>query len=395
MLPIIVEKRQHLADYENMYERYLNLKTPMKKKSHFLFGPRATGKSWLIKHDLPKAQVFDLLNTTTHDRFLRRPAALAEEVTSDVVVIDEIQKLPRLLDEVHRLIEERGLRFLLTGSSARKLKHGGANLLAGRARSLQLFPLTSQELTDFDLLKYCRYGGLPLIYQSDAPWQDLKEYVHLYIKEEVTAEAIVRRVDHFARFLDVIGQTSGEELNYQQIASDAGVPPRTVAGFVEVLKDTLLAFELEPYKKTKKRKATSKSKIFMFDVGVANYLSGRKEILFRSESFGKAFEHFIIQEIRAYIGYNQIDEALMYWRTVGGQYEVDCLVGQQVALEIKGADTFNEKMLVGLRALKDESKFKKYILVSRDPVRRTIDGIEVLPFQTFLKELWQGGLITA
>ncbi|MFN8945475.1 MAG: ATP-binding protein, partial [Pseudobdellovibrionaceae bacterium] len=363
----------------------------MTQKSHFLFGPRATGKSWLVKNTLKDAQVFDLLNTSTYDRFLKRPSAIAEEITSNLVVIDEIQKIPRLLDEVHRLIEDRRIVFLLTGSSARKLKHGGGNLLAGRARSLQIFPLTSQELgQDFDLLRYCRYGGMPLIYPSDEPWSDLKEYVHLYLKEEITAEAVVRRVDHFARFLDVIGQLSGEELNFEKVASDSGVPSRTVANFVEVLKDTLLAFELEPYKKTKKRKATSKSKIFMFDVGVANYLSGRKQILLRSESFGKAFEHFIIQEIRAYIGYSKSDELLTYWRTVGGQFEVDCLIGEELAIEIKGSEKFNEKMLSGLLELKKENKIKKFILVSRDPVVREVHGIQVIPYKTFLSNLWNG-----
>ena len=318
---------------------------------------------------------------------------MAEEITSKLIVIDEIQKNPRLLDEVHRLIEEQGLTFLLTGSSARKLKHGGANLLAGRARSLNLYPLVSAELTDFDLLKYCRYGGLPIIYQSEDPWLDLKEYVHLYLKEEITAEAIVRRVDHFARFLDVIGQVSGEEINYQQIASDAGVPPRTVANFVEVLKDTLLAFELEPYKKTKNRKATSKSKLYMFDVGVANYLAGRKEILFKSETFGKAFEHFLIQEVRAYTGYNNIEDPMTYWRTVGGQFEVDLIIGNQVAIEIKGFDQFNEKSLRSLKELKTEDKIKRYILISRDPVSRTVEGIEVMGCKKFLELLWQGQVI--
>lgn len=376
-----------------MYKRTLNLKAALAVKSHFLLGPRATGKSWLIRSELKNAQVFDLLDTSTHDRFLRTPSALAQEIKKDLVVIDEIQKIPRLLDEVHKLIEERGIKFLLTGSSARKLKHGGANLLAGRARSLQMFPLTSQEISDFDLLKYCRYGGLPIIYSSDDPWADLREYAHLYLKEEIIAEAIVRRVDHFARFLDVIGLSSGEELNFEQIASDSGVPARTVANFVEILKDTLLAFEVLPYKKTKKRKATSKAKVFLFDVGVANYLAGRKEILLRSESFGKAFEHFILQEIRAFIGYSKIDEPMMYWRTVGGQFEVDCLIGQQVAVEIKAADKFDKKMLRGILELKAEKQIKHYYLVTRDPVERAVDGIEVIPYTLFLKKLWAGNLI--
>ncbi len=364
----------------------------MAAKSHFLFGPRATGKSWLIRNQLKNAQIFDLLDTATYDRLLRRPSALGEEIKNNLVVIDEIQKIPRLLDEVHKLIEDKKIKFLLTGSSARKLKHGGANLLAGRARNLQMFPLTTQEISDFDLLKYCRCGGLPIIYQSDDPWADLREYVHLYLKEEITAEAIVRRVDHFARFLDVIGHTSGEEINYEQISSDSGVPSRTVANFVEILKDTLLAFELLPYKQTRKRKATSKSKLYLFDVGVANYLAGRKEILFRSEAFGKAFEHFIVQEIRAYMGYSKQDDPLMYWRTVGGTFEVDCLIGEKLAIEIKGADKYNPQMLRGLLELKAEKKIKKYFLVTRDPVARTVDGIQIIPYTDFLGQLWNGSL---
>src|SRR3989344_25283 len=181
-----------------MYKRLLDLKSALQKKSHFLLGPRATGKSWLIKNQLQGAQIFDLLNTATYDRLLKRPHSLAEEVKSELVVIDEIQKLPRLLDEVHRLIEEKKIRFLLTGSSARKLKHGGANLLAGRARSLEIFPLVSREIDDFDLERYCNVGGLPMIYQSQEPWQDLQDYVQLYLKEEIIAEAIVRKIDHYA-----------------------------------------------------------------------------------------------------------------------------------------------------------------------------------------------------
>ena len=393
MLPIYLDIQQHIAEYINMYKRLLNLKVPLSKKSHFLLGPRATGKSWLIKHELPHAQLFDLLNTATYDRFLKRPSAITEEINSKLVVIDEIQKIPRLLDEVHRLIEDRGIRFLLTGSSARKLKHGGANLLAGRARSLQLFPLVQSEITDFDLLKYCRYGGLPMIYTSDEPWLDLKEYVHLYLKEEITAEAIVRRVDHFARFLDVLGFMSGEEINYQQIASDSGVPSRTVANYIEVLKDTLLAFELEPFAKTKKRKTTSKGKIYIFDVGVANFLAGRKDILLKSEAFGKAFEHFLMQEIRAYIGYHSIDDKMMYWRTAGGTYEVDCIIDEKVAIEIKSTEIFNKKMLRGLLSLKEDSEINRFMLVSRDPVSRIVDGIEVIPYQKFLKKLWAKEII--
>ncbi|MDH4467865.1 MAG: AAA family ATPase [Bacteriovoracaceae bacterium] len=374
-----------------MYQRTLNLSQSLNKKSHFLLGPRATGKSWLVRNQLPKAQHFDLLNTSTFDRFLRRPGSLYEEINSPLVVIDEIQKLPRLLDEIHRLMEEKRIRFLLTGSSARKLRHGGTNLLAGRARNLEIFPLTSLELgKDFDLLKYCNFGGLPIVYQSEDPWLELRDYAHLYVKEEILAESLVRKVDYYARFLDVVGQISGEVLNFQQISSDSGVPVRTVANFIEILKDTLMAFELLPFQKTKKRKSIAKSKIFLFDVGVGNFLGSRKSILDKSPTFGKAFEHFIIQEVRAYLSYRQLDYPLMYWRTLGETHEVDCLIGNEVALEIKSSEHFSEKMLSGLKALKEEKKFGRYLLVSRDSIERKVDQIEIMPYQIFLDNLWGG-----
>jgi predicted AAA+ superfamily ATPase len=375
-----------------MYSRALDLNMALKKKSHFLLGPRATGKSWLIKNQLKAAQVFDLLDSDTFSRFLRRPRALGEEVTKKTVVIDEVQKLPGLLNEVHRLIEDKGIRFLLTGSSARKLKRGGANLLAGRARTLNMFPLTRREITDFDLARYCNTGGLPLIWQSDDYWTDLGAYVQLYLKEEIIAEALVRKFDHYARFLDVIGGRSGEELNLQAVASDSGVPVRTVANFLEILKDTLLAFELLPFRQTRIRKSVAKSKLYMFDLGVANYLAGRKSLIERSEAFGQAFEHFVIQEIRACLSYQGRQEPLHYWRTVGGQFEVDCIIGDAAAIEIKSFERFSEGALKGLKAFQDEGKVRRYYMVSRDPVRRRLGQIEVMPYTEFLDLLWAGGI---
>jgi predicted AAA+ superfamily ATPase len=371
-----------------MQKRYLNLKMALERKSHFLLGPRATGKSWLIRHQLKSAQVFDLLDHGTYDRLLRRPESLSEEITNKLVVLDEIQKIPKLLDEVHRLIETKGIRFLLTGSSARKLKHGGANLLAGRARQLPMYPLTAHEISGFDLVRYCNVGGLPAIYNSREARLDLRDYVHLYLKEEIIAESVVRKIDHYARFLDVIGAVSGEELNYEQIALDSGVPARTVSNFVEVLKDTLLAFELTPFRKTKTRKAISRSKLFVFDVGVANHLADRQSFALKSDEFGKAFEHFLIQETRAYLGYNLKDDEMMYWRTQSGTFEVDLVLGQKVAIEIKSAEHYQPKMLKGLRALKEEGLVSKFMLVSRDKVERVVDGIKVIPYTKYLELLW-------
>lgn len=376
-----------------MYKRALFLPKFLSKKSHFLLGPRAVGKSHLVKSQLPEAQIFDLLDNSVYDSLLRNPHLLASEIKKPLVVIDEIQKIPRLLDEVHRLIEDKKIKFLLTGSSARKLRRGGANLLAGRARSLELFPLTSREITDFDLVKYCNIGGMPMIYDSDNPWLDLKEYSQLYLKEEIIAEAVVRKVDHYARFLDVIGSSSGRELNFQKIASDSSVPIRTVDNFVEILKDTLLAYELAPFQKTKKRKAISKSKIYLFDIGVANYFSGRKNIELRSDSFGVAFEHFIMQEIRAYLSYHQVDLPMSYWRTQVSQYEVDCILGDEIAIEIKSSSKFSTQMLKGLKALQEEKKVKKFILVSNDPVSRNYDGVLVMPYTEFLEKLWGGHFV--
>jgi len=367
------------------FQRKLDLRKALEKKSYFLLGPRAVGKSSLIEHCFPDVKKFDLLDDDVFTRLLKRPRQLGEESQGhDLIIIDEIQKLPKLLDEVHRLIEKEKKIFLLTGSSVRKLKRGGANLLAGRARSINLFPLTSQEIPNFNLLTYLNRGGIPLIYLSDEPWTDLKEYVQSYLKEEIFAEALIRKIDHFAKFLDVIGLCSGQEMNLSQIASDAGVPARSIANFIEILMDTLVAFQLQPFQKTKKRKASTKSKIYLFDIGVANYLSGRKEIVEKSDAFGQAFEHFIIQEIRAFLSYEKRDETLSYWRSK--DFEVDLIIGDQLAIEIKSTEQVTERHLKGLLALKEEKIIKNYILVSQDPIRRKITGIELVPYAQFLKD---------
>lgn len=373
--------------------RSLELNSLVKSKSGFLFGPRATGKSWLIRNTLKDAQIFDLLDDDIFSRFLKRPRSLGEEVKKPLVVIDEIQKLPRLLDEVHRLIEAHGTRFLLTGSSARKLKRGGANLLAGRARSAYLFPFTSHEIPDFSLINYLNNGGLPLVYNSDDPKRDLKEYVNLYLREEVQAEALVRRIDHFARFLDVFGMSSGELFNFQSIANDSGVPPRTVSSFLEVLKDTLIAYELEPFRKTKNRKAVAKSKVYIFDIGVANALAERDEVTLKHPSFGVCFEHFILQEVRAALSYSGSNSKMYFWRSQTGGLEVDLIIDQKVAIELKSTSKVQDLDLKGLKALKEEGLIKKYYLVSQDPISRISSGIEILPYKDFLAALWSGKLL--
>jgi uncharacterized protein len=376
-------------------DRTLPLKTLLHKKSHFLFGPRGTGKTKLIEHSFPSnIPCLNLLNDDVYSRLIRRPALLQELVgDSKLAIVDEIQRLPILLNEVHRLIESHKMRFLLTGSSARKLKRGGANLLGGRAWQNNLFPLTSHELQEeFNLERYLLHGGLPAIYFSQYPQDELKNYLSLYLKEEIVGEALVRKFDHFVRFLDVAGLTSGKEVNFEQVGSDSGVPPRTVTSYFEILEDTLVGFQLRPFSRTKKRKAISRSKFYVFDVGVAGALSKRGVVAEGGETFGDAFEHFIAQELRAYLSYQAIDSDLMYWRTTS-QHEVDFVIGNQCAVEVKASERISDRHLSGLRALSEEGLVKRHLIVSRDPMKRREKGIECYPWKEFLKELWKGEIV--
>jgi predicted AAA+ superfamily ATPase len=284
------------------------------------------------------------------------------------------------------------MRFLLTGSSARKLKRGGANLLAGRAWEARLFPLVSAELSDFDLMRYLTRGGLPTVWLSEEPWEDLRAYVGTYLKEEVMAEALVRRIDTFSAFLELCALRCTEEINFEAFGSDLGVSGKTVRNFFEVLEDTLVGFLLRPYKKTKIRKATSRAKFYLFDLGVTNSLAGRREIPVGTEAFGKSLEHFVALELRAYLSYRRSDLQLGFWRTDRG-YEVDFTVGSQVAIEVKSTDIVNERHLTGLRALQEERIFTSYYVVSLDRHERTLEGVTVYPWRTFLVILWNDEII--
>ncbi len=372
--------------------RSLHLADLLKKKSFFLFGPRSTGKTTLIQHQLPTARLYDLLDSSAFKRLLKNPGLLEEDNrgTKAVIVIDEIQKLPALLDEVQRLIKAYGWTFLLTGSSARKLKRGAANLLAGRAWRADLFPLTSSEIPDFNLLQYLNRGGLPHVYFSDDSGEELDNYVSLYLKEEIQSESLTRNLPAFSDFLDAIALSNGEEINFESFASDCGVSPGTAKNYIQILEDTLIGFSLPGFTKTKKRKAIGRIKHYLFDVGVVNHLCQRGVILEKSELFGKAFEHFIVQEIRAYLSYSRLRHVLSYWRSTS-QFEVDLIIGQELALEIKSAHQVHDKHLKGLRALKEEGLIRRYAVVSLDAkMRTTSDGITVYPWEQFLEELWKG-----
>lgn len=372
-------------------QRILNLNDLLTRKSHFLFGPRQTGKTFLIRHTVKGARIYDLLDSSVYLALSRHPRRLAEEIGPQerLVVIDEIQRLPDLLNEVHRLIEQRGIRFLLTGSSARKLRRGGVNLLGGRARTRYLHPLTSHELGEhFDLHRAVRCGLLPSIYFSDDPWADLQAYVGAYLQQEIVAEGFTRNIPAFSRFLRVAALCNATIVNFTNVANDAQVARTTVYEYFEILKDTLILHELPAWRKTKKRKPLASSKYYFFDVGVVAALQERQ---FRPEApeFGQAFETYLAHELRCYRDYIS-GEPLGYWRSTSG-FEVDFIMGDHTAIEVKAKENLSANDLKSLRALAEEKKLKRYLCVSLEPRRRKIGEILVLPYREFLGELWGRG----
>jgi len=305
------------------------------------------------------------------------------------VIIDEIQKLPHLLDEIHYLIESKGIHFVLTGSSGRKLKATGVNLLAGRAWQANLFPLCSAELGSVDLEQYLLYGGLPQVITSEDPLEELDAYINTYLREEIKAEALVQNLVHFSAFLRTAAVSNAQQINYSNISRDTGVPISSVRGWFEILKDSFLGFFLEPWH-SPKRKSVATAKFYFFDVGVANFLAGFHHLPRASTEFGTAFEHFIAMELRAYLSYRRLKVPLCYWRTRDG-IEVDFIIGSDLAVEVKASNNIQKKDLQGLRTLAEEGQFKKRVLVCMEEQSRlTEDGILIQNWKEFLKNLWNG-----
>lgn len=378
-------------------KRALQLEPFLKRKSCFLFGARGVGKTHLVRDQLGSGQALyiDLLRGRVLTTLSADPGELENLVgKAKRVVIDEIQKVPALLDEVHRLIEDKGIRFLLTGSSARKLKRGQANLLGGRAWRLELFPLTSREIPDFDLARALRFGLLPAVWTSGDPDEELDAYVSTYLKEEILAEGLSRNLPAFSRFLKVAALSSGQMLNYAQIASDAQVPESTVRGHFEVLSDTLVGFLLEPFLESKKRKAIRTPKFYLMDAGVRNALAGIVALDRHSDLYGSAFEAWLGHELRSYLSYTRNKLPLTYWRSTS-QFEVDYLLGDVAAVEVKATGRVTDKHLKGLYALSEEGIFERYYLVTQDELERTqpLSGgayALLLPWRSFLEKLWAG-----
>jgi len=386
-----MEESKKKSDNNACYvHRLLDLPLLLEKKSHFLFGPRQTGKTFLIRHTMEKVRVYDLLDSSIYLSLSQNPGRIAQEVFADdrIVVIDEIQRLPELLNEVHRLIEERNIHFLLTGSSARKLRQGGVNLLGGRARTKYLHPLTFSELGDrYDLLRAVERGLLPSIYFSDDPLSDLKAYTGSYLQQEIVAEGFVRNVPAFSRFLKVAAFCNGTIVNFTNVSNDAQVARTTVYEYFEILKDTLILHELPAWKKSKKRKPLTSSKYYFFDVGVVAALQGRE---FRpgTPEFGEAFETLVMHELISYKDY-QSEEALSYWRSTSG-FEVDFIIGDHTAVEVKAKENISRNDVKALMMLAEERKLKRYLCVSLEPRPRRFGNVDILPYKEFFHALWSG-----
>jgi predicted AAA+ superfamily ATPase len=379
------------VDTDNPWvERILDLKALLEKKSYFLFGPRQTGKTFLIRHALSNARIYDLLDTSIYLSLSRDPGRIGQELTPQdrIVVIDEIQRLPHLLNEVHRLIETQGVHFLLTGSSARKLRRGGVNLLGGRARTKYLRPLTYKELGNrFDLHRAIERGLLPSIYFSDDARADLEAYAGLYLQQEIVAEGAIRNIPAFSRFLKAAAFCNGTIVNFTNVANDAQVARTTIYEYFEILKDTLVLHELPAWRKTKKRKPLASSKYYFFDVGVVSSLQGRAFCPGTPE-FGEAFETYLMHELSSYSDYVS-GEPLSFWRSTTG-FEVDFIIGEHTAIEVKAKANISQQDLRSLRALAEEKRLKRYLCVSLEPRARKFEGMLVIPFREFLEALWNG-----
>jgi predicted AAA+ superfamily ATPase len=374
------------------YSRISNLANAFSDGSAFLFGPRQVGKSTLIKTTFPDAVTINLLKSEEYLSLSSDPSRIRGIIDDGrITVIDEIQRIPELLNEVHYLIEERGARFLMTGSSARKLRRGGVNLLGGRARTYLLHPLSIREIgDDFELEKALNRGLLPAIWLSDNPESLLASYAADYLEQEIMAEAAVRNISAFRRFLSFSALLSGKQINYTKLSSDAQIKPSTLREHMEILIDSLVATRVPPWKKGAHRKTQASEKFYFFDTGVTRILQERKSYPPHSEEYGTAFESLLFHELRCYSDYRS-KEKIHYWRTTTN-LEVDFILGDRLAIEAKASLAISDSDLRGLRAIQSEAHFEARIIVCREPhPRRTADGIWILSIDDFVKRLWDGG----
>jgi len=381
-------------------ERILNIDLPP-RQSAFLWGPRKTGKSTYLKARFPQSLVLDFLKTDLFLEFSKSPFLLRErllaendEVLRHPVILDEVQKVPQVLDEVHWLIENKGFRFILCGSSARKLKKGEVNLLGGRAWRYEMFPFVSAELEELNLLRALNAGMIPDHYLKKDHRRALKAYTNDYLKQEVFDEGLTRKVPAFSRFFDAMAYSHGELTNYSNIARECGVDSKTVREYYQILVDTLMGTMLEPFKRRQERQVISRAaKFYLFDVGVAGALTKRHLEEQKGELFGKAFEHFIFMELSAYNSYSELDYEINFWKTKSG-LEVDFVLGRgELAVEVKGTDRVDKRDLRSLKAFRGTYAPRQALVVCNETAERIHDGIRILPWCRFLSDLWEGKII--
>ncbi|KPK32193.1 MAG: hypothetical protein AMS24_04765 [Chlamydiae bacterium SM23_39] len=382
-------------------KRILDMKLP-KGQSAFLWGARKTGKTTYLKIHFSNSIVYDFLKTDVFINMSKNPALLREQLLSKSkeqlkypVVLDEVQKVPQILDEVHWMIENKGISFILCGSSVRKLRRGHANLLGGRAWRYEMLPFVTAELKDFDLLHILNHGMIPSHYlQKEEYKKSLEAYVQDYLKEEIFEEGLTRNISAFSRFLEAFGYSHGELTNYSNIARDCGVDSKTVKEYYQILIDTLLAIRIEPFKKRQSRQVVTKtSKYYLFDVGVAGFLVKRYLEKEKGEEFRKAFEHFILMELEAYRIYSGKKFEINFWRTKSG-VEVDFILEKgKIAIEIKGTSRVDKNDCKGLNSFKAEYFPSKSIIVCNEKEKRIHNGIEIIPWKIFLDELWRGDML--
>lgn len=367
------------------------------KESAFLWGARQTGKSTLLNTLYPDSLYFDLLLSDEYNRFIGNEGLLKQIVESsaknDPVIIDEIQRIPQLLNEVQWLIVNKNKQFILSGSSPRKILKSGGNLLGGRAIRYELFPLSFSEIDNFDLLHALNYGLLPRHYLSKNPQRLINAYIGSFLKDEIAREANIRNIPSFSKFLEFASFSNGEIVNYANIATDCGVSAPTIKEYFQIMEDTLVGRFIPSFRKKPKRRVILSPKFYFFDIGIANNLMKRGEIKYGSETFGHAFEHFICNELIAHRHYSGLDYQLSYWRTAS-QYEVDFILGNhEIAIEVKSTEQASSRHFKGLKAFSEEYKVKRLIVVSNDKYYRKDNTIEIFPWAEFLQQLWAGDII--
>ncbi|MFM8454778.1 MAG: ATP-binding protein [Gammaproteobacteria bacterium] len=392
---------------DNYFKRDLKIDLPI-GQSAFLWGARKTGKSTFLEHQFPDAVFFDLLQNDLYWELLKNPEYFREKILAlipkdpkqarPLIIVDEIQKVPPLLDEVHHLIEKHHCQFILCGSSARKLKQQGANLLGGRAWKYNFFPLTSQELPELDLLKIFNCGTIPQHWLSIQPLKHLRAYIEDYLAHEIQAEGLVRNLPIFARFLDSLRFSNGELIQYQNIARDCHIDSKTVKAYFEILVDTLLGYFLPPFQKKVRRDIISATpKFYLFDVGVSTFLKKFNFLDLKGPEAGQALEHFVFLELIAYKHYSDKFFEIHFWRTSQG-LEVDFILAEGlVALEVKINRQVHFNELKGLIAFQEEHKPRTSILVCLEKAPRLVETeygeVLIEPLASFLKRLWAGEII--